>query len=175
MRALVLALIFPWLALTASPLAAQVTPAAEPQAELPDVPLPAELDRVLRDYERAWNAGNAAGLAALFAEDGVILQSNQPPVRGRAAIEAAYAGQGPGGSLRLRAFAHAVSGTVGYVIGGYGFGGGRRDAGKFTLALQRAADGRWMIFSDMDNTNAAPQTRKPINAPHPEAAPAARS
>lgn len=175
MRALVLALIFPWLALTASPLAAQVTPATEMQAELPDVPLPAELDRVLRDYERAWNAGDAAELAALFAEDGVILQSNQPPVRGRAAIEAAYASQGPGGSLRLRAFAFAVSSTVGYVIGGYGFGGSRRDAGKFTLALQRAADGRWMIFSDMDNTNAAPQARKPIDAPHPAAAPAARS
>jgi len=167
MRALVLALIIPWPALTAGPVAAQVTPASEPQAELPDVPLPAELDRVLRDYERAWNAGDAAGLAALFADDGVILQSNQPPVRGRAAIEAAYAGQGPGGSLRLRAFAHAVSGTVGYVIGG-----GRRDAGKFTLALQRAADGRWMIFSDMDNTNAAPQARKPMDAPQPVAPPA---
>lgn len=175
MRALVLALIIPWLALTASPVAAHVTPAPEPQAELPDVPLPAELDRVLRDYERAWNAGDAAGLAALFADDGVILQSNQPPVRGRAAIEAAYAGQGPGGSLRLRAFAHAVSGTVGYVIGGYGFGGGRRDAGKFTLALQHAADGRWMIFSDMDNTNAAPQARKPMDAPQPVAPPAGRS
>lgn len=89
MRALVLALIFPWLALTVSPVAAQGAPAAQTQTPLPDVPLPAELDRVLRDYERAWNAGNAAGLAALFAEDGVILQSNQPPVRGRAAIEAA--------------------------------------------------------------------------------------
>ncbi len=175
MRALVLALIIPWLALTAGPVAAQVTPASEPQAELPDVPLPAELDRVLRDYERAWNAGDAAGLAALFADDGVILQSNQPPVRGRAAIEAAYAGQGPGGSLRLRAFAHAVSGTVGYVIGGYGFGGGRRDAGKFTLALQRAADGRWMIFSDMDNTNAATQARQPMDAAQPAAPPAGRS
>jgi len=172
MRALVLALIIPWLALTASPLAAHVAPTPEPQSELPDVPLPAELDRVLRDYERAWNAGDAAGLAALFADDGVILQSNQPPVRGRAPIEAAYAGQGPGGTLRLRAFAYAVSGTVGYVIGGYGFGGGRRDAGKFTLALQRAADGRWMIFSDMDNTNAAPQARKPMDAPQPVAPPA---
>lgn len=175
MRALVLALIFPWLALTVSPLAAQGAPAAQTQTPLPDVPLPAELDRVLRDYERAWNVGDAAGLAALFADDGVILQSNQPPVRGRAAIEAAYASQGPGGSLRLRALAFAVSGTVGYVIGGYGFGGSRRDAGKFTLALQRAADGRWMIFSDMDNTNAAPQARKPIDAPHPAAAHAARS
>jgi len=175
MRALVTALIIPWLALTASPLAAQVTPAPEPRAELPDVPLPSELDRVLRDYERAWNAGDAAGLAALFADDGVILQSNHAPVRGRAAIEAAYARQSPGGSLRLRAFAHAVSGTVGYVIGGYGFGGGRRDAGKFTLALQRAADGRWMIFSDMDNTNAAPQVRKPMDAAQPAAPPAGRS
>ncbi|CAM0118048.1 hypothetical protein SMG44B_100052 [Stenotrophomonas maltophilia] len=39
-----------------------------------------------------------------------MLQSNQPPMRGRSAIEAAYAGRG-GGPLRLRALAYAVEGN----------------------------------------------------------------
>ena len=54
--------------------------------------------QTLRGYaseaEQAWRSGDAKALATLFAEDGFVLQSNQPPVRGRSAIEAAYAGQG---------------------------------------------------------------------------------
>ena len=30
---------------------------------------------------------------------------------------------------------------------------GRPDVGKFTLTLRKGADGRWLIFSDMDNGN----------------------
>src|SRR5688572_10747688 len=68
------------------PLAAQVTPpatapapAAAPAPTLPSVALPAALDRVLRDYERAWRANDAPALAALFAEDGFVMQGGRPP------------------------------------------------------------------------------------------------
>ena len=54
----------------------------------PSVTLPAELDRVLRDYERLWKAGDAAGLAGLFAENGMALSNGRPPAMGRAAIAA---------------------------------------------------------------------------------------
>jgi hypothetical protein len=39
---------------------AQSNPAAE---RMPSVDLPTVLDRVLRDYERAWGGGDAAALA----------------------------------------------------------------------------------------------------------------
>ena len=129
---------------------------AAPVAELPSVQLPPELDRVLRDYEAAWGRGDAAGLAALFAEDGFILQGGRAPVRGRGAIQAAYAGQG-GAPLRLRALASATAGTVGYIIGAYGYGDAAGDVGKFTLTLRRGPDGRWLIFSDMDNASRPPR------------------
>src|SRR5215217_3265749 len=102
---------------------------------LPSVELPSELDRVLRDYERGWRAGDAAGLAGLFAEDGFVLQGGRPPVRGRAAIQSAYTGQA-GGPLRLRALAYATADTVGYVLGAYGYGDTPGDIGKFTLTLR---------------------------------------
>ena len=134
-----------------------VAPAARAQAidstaVLPSVVLPAELDRVLRDYERSWRAGDAAALAGLFADDGFVLQGGRPPVRGRAAIEAAYAGQG-GEPLRLRALAYATSDSVGYIVGAYGYGSDTADMGKFTLTLRRSRGGRWLVFSDMDNTS----------------------
>jgi ketosteroid isomerase-like protein len=124
---------------------------------MPSVTLPPELDRVLRDYEKAWRAGDAPALAALFTEDGFVLQSNRPPARGRAAIQAAYTGAA-GGDLRLRGLAFATSGDLGYIIGAYGYGDDRPDVGKFTLTLRRVAD-RWLIASDMDNGNAMPQRR----------------
>ncbi|ACF49842.1 DUF4440 domain-containing protein [Stenotrophomonas maltophilia] len=134
---------------------AESTKAAQP---LPDAALPATLDRVLRDYEQAWRSGDAKALAALFAEDGFVLQSSQLPVRGRSAIEAAYSGQG-GSPLRLRALAYSVDGNTGYIIGAYRYGNNMGDTGKFTLTLKRVGDGPWLIFSDMDNGNAPPRAR----------------
>lgn len=144
------------LALSSPLLAADGPPPAPAATALPDVPLPAPLDRVLRDYEQAWRAGDAKALAGLFAEDAFILQSNQPPVRGRDAIEHAYAGQG-GGPLRLRASACSMEGSTGYIVGAYRYGTTAADTGKFTLTLKRVGDGPWLIFSDMDNTNAPPR------------------
>lgn len=153
--------------LAAEPALAQSAPAPDTVQALPSIVLPPELDRVLRDYERAWRAGDAAALAALFAEDGFVLQSNRPPVRGRAAIQAAYAGEG-GGPLRLRALAFASEDTIAYIVGGYGYGDQPGDMGKFTLTLRRAPGKPWLIHSDMDNQNAAP---KPRNAPQAPSGP----
>lgn len=81
----------------------------------PSVTLPAELARVLRDYEAAWSARDAHGLAELFAEDGFVLPNGGIPVRGRAAIEKYYTGHG--GPLALRAFAFGLDGSVAYILG----------------------------------------------------------
>lgn len=120
-------------------------------AREPSVVLPAEIDRVLRDYERGWQARDAEMLASLFTEDGFILRPGHPPVRGRANIQRAY--EGSGGALALRALSVSVSGDTGYIIGGYSRSPYLPDVGKFILALQRDASGEWMIAADMDNGN----------------------
>lgn len=126
-------------------------PAASQPAALPVVPLPGPLARVLTDYETAWQNRDAAALAALFAEDGFVLSSGSPPVRGRAAIEKHYTGAG--GPLSLHAFAFGTEGSTGWIIGGFGHHPGAVDDGKFTLTLRKGRDGRWLINSDMDNGN----------------------
>ncbi len=124
------------------------TPDQPPQ---PSVTLPAPLARVLSDYELAWRNKDAAALAALFAEDGFVLSSGAPPVRGRLQIQKHYTGQG--GPLALRALAFEAEGSVAYIIGGFAKQKGAPDIGKFTLTLRKGADGRWLIMSDMDNGN----------------------
>ena len=135
--------------------------AAPPTGQLPSVALPPQLDRVLRDYERAWRSGDARSLAALFSVDGFVLPNGRAPVRGRDAIARHYTGQG-GGDLRLRALAYATADTIGYIVGAYGYGDTQGDMGKFTLTLRRTPGGPWEIFSDMDNGN---QPRRPITTP----------
>lgn len=129
---------------------------AEPPASgEPSVELPPEVARVLTDYEAGWKSGDAAALANLFAEDGFVLSNGGPPVKGRPAIQKLYTRNGS--PLSLRAFAYATNGDTGYIIGGYSGERGKPDNGKFTLTLRKAADGRWLIVSDMDNSNRRPQ------------------
>lgn len=151
------------LSLSTAPAAAEAPPATPPATATPSarpepsVALPADLARVLTDYETAWKARDAAALARLFAEDGYVLPGGQPPVKGRAAILRHYTGAG--GPLALRAFAFATDGGVGYILGGFARREGEPDGGKFTLTLRKDADGRWLIVSDMDSPNGTPQHR----------------
>lgn len=133
-----------------------------PVAPLPSIALPAEMERVLRDYERGWQASDAAALAALFTEDGMVLGNGRPPVRGRAAVQEAYTGAG--GPLALRALAFGGDDTVGYIIGGFAQREAEPDMGKFVLVLRREPGGSWRIAADMDNLNAMPR-RAPASAP----------
>jgi len=115
----------------------------------PSVDLPADLDRVLRDYERFWRSGEAEALAALFVEDGLIVRSGAW-IRGRAAIQEAY--RSASGPLRLRAIEYAADAGVGFIVGAYGYGEQLpvEDTGMFVLTLRRAVDGHWLIVSDLD-------------------------
>ena len=118
---------------------------------LPSVPVPAEVDGLLRAYERAWAANDAGALAALFAPDGFALPSEQPPARGHDSIRKAY-GHGGGQPTTLRALEYRASGDLAYVVGAYGPATPARDFGKFVLVL-RKVDGRWLIAADIENAN----------------------
>ncbi|GAB4031721.1 DUF4440 domain-containing protein [Spirosoma gilvum] len=118
---------------------------------LPSVTLPPDVARVLRDYERAWQARDADALVALFTPDGFVMQPNRPAIRGHANIKLAYS-RSAGSSLSLRALSFEQSGTVGYIIGAYRGSVAGPDIGKFILTLRKGADGRWLITADMDNS-----------------------
>ncbi|HEY7568172.1 MAG TPA: DUF4440 domain-containing protein [Gemmatimonadaceae bacterium] len=118
---------------------------------LPSIALPPDLDRVLRDYEKAWKASDANGLAALFADGRVVMTNSGRAVRGREGVRQMYSNGG--GPLVLRAMAYAADDTVAHIIGGYTLRPGEGDAGTFVLALVRSRGGPWLIAADMDRSH----------------------
>ena len=135
-------------------MALQPAPARSPEVVPSAIALPPALNRVLRDYERAWRHGNGPGLAALFTDDGLAVQSGSPIRQGRAAI--AQGITRPGGALQLTAYAFSMSDTVGYIVGGYRYPESTGPGGRFVLALRMGADGRWYIAADLDNSGPRP-------------------
>jgi ketosteroid isomerase-like protein len=126
------------------------------------VTLPAEVDRLLKDYEKAWIAKDTDALAKLFTSDGMALPSGQMPAQGEERIRKAYS-QSVGAPLNLRPVAYGASGELAYVIGGWGGASDKPEFGKFVLVLRRV-DGRWLIAADMDNSN-APRRAPPAAQP----------
>ena len=125
--------------------------APPPPLPLPSITLPPDLDKVLRDYETAWKASDATGLAQLFVDGRVVMTNSGRAVRGREAVRQMYANGG--GPLALRAMAYAAADTVAHIIGGYSLRPGEGDAGTFVLALVRSRGGPWLIVADMDKSH----------------------
>ena len=146
-------------ALAVSAMAARAQ-TADPPPPLSSVTLPPELARVLTDYETQWRHGGDS-LVKLFTGDAILTVGGKPPLRGHAALAAHYAG--PKGPLALRALAYSADGNTAWIVGGYTSQRGEPDIGKFILALRKGADGRWLIFSDMDTGNAP--MRRPAAPP----------
>ena len=121
----------------------------------PSVQIPAEFETLLRSYERAWSAKDAAALARLFSPGGMALPNGSPPAVGNEAIAAEYA-KNAGGPLSLRAIAFTQSNDLAYMVGGFSQSGSEPDIGKFVLVLRRGADGKWLIAADIDNLNFRP-------------------
>ena len=132
--------------------AAQFPPA--PAAPEPSVALPPPLERVLRDYESAWQRKDAAALAALFAEDGFVLSSGNPPVRGRAAIERHYSGERR--TARAARARLLDRGRDRLHPGRLRAARGRRRRRQVHAHAAARCGGRWWIVSDMDNGNGRP-------------------
>jgi len=133
---------------------------------LPSKVLPSELDRVLRDYERAWTAKDTVALSALFATDGIALPNGRPPALGAIQIQSALS-TGPGSPLALRALSYSIANNLAYVVGGWTTSPGKPDLGKFVLVLRRDANDRWLIVADIDNLNSrppAPSTSSPADS-----------
>ncbi len=73
---------------------ASYSTASAPAVQNPAANSPEALIDALRDqFNSAYNAGDAAALAALFAEDAVLMPPGAPAVVGRSAIQARYAAQ----------------------------------------------------------------------------------
>ena len=124
------------------------------------------------DWVKAYNGGDAKAVAALYAEDALLLPPGAPGVRGRPAILEFFtkdiAGSKAGGAV----FAIApnadvgVSGNMGWESGTYTVTvkGAVVETGKY-LSVSRKKDGKWLYIRDTWNADAPPTPAAPPQAP----------
>lgn len=109
-------------------------------------------------WEAAWNAGDVDAIAALYAEDAVLLPQGSEPVEGRAAIREFWQmvmESDPGVTTDIETVEADVIGDVAIERGAYvntGPDGDHRDHGKF-IAIWSKADGEWKILRDIFNSS----------------------
>ena len=123
----------------------------------------AAIDAVEADYIAAYNAGDATGIAALFAEDG---RQSPPlsPALDKAGIEAAYAQTLAEGSFALEVDREDFI-TSGDMVASWGTftatvtppeGDPVVTSGRYGVVSRLQADGSWKIYRHMFNYEVPP-------------------
>lgn len=123
----------------------------------------------MADIEAAWKQayerGDAAALASLYAEDAIYLAPYMDAVRGRSAIEARLAetmGRMSARQVTIQRSDAGAAGDLAYGIGTFTLemrmAGAREpvnDNGKYITIAKRGADGSWKIYAHIWNTSMA--------------------
>ncbi|MGD8496497.1 MAG: SgcJ/EcaC family oxidoreductase [Gemmatimonadales bacterium] len=118
-------------------------------------------------FVQAFNTGDAAGVAAIYTDDAMVMAPGAPAVRGTAAIEGmmgSFFGEGPGPQLSIdtKNVELMMSPGVGHTAVATGSwtmnapDGTHLDHGK-ALVVWRQTDDGWKISRDMWNSDMAPQ------------------
>ena len=131
----------------------------------------AAIGKVRAAYEKAVGAQDAAGIAKLYAADGVEMPPNAPAAKGRPAIEAyhkAFAQQFMVHGITLTATETKVAGDTAIDVGTYKQslmfqkGGGMfDDKGKYVVLLKKDASGGWMVTHAIYNSDNPPPAPAP--------------
>jgi ketosteroid isomerase-like protein len=111
-------------------------------------------------FEEHIRKGETADVAAMYAEDGMIMPPNHARVQGRAGIAAYMKGMTDAGlSLRLTPTDEWIEGRMGVRTGSYVVldrEGKEIDHGKWLEIWNKGKDGQWLMLRDMWNSDDPP-------------------
>jgi len=122
----------------------------------------AAIDAANARFRDAMTRGDAAGAAANYAEDAMIMMSNEAAWQGRAGITAGLGGML--GQMTVKEFSNKttdvmVSQDLAVETGTFGWtlqpkeGKEITDKGKYVTVWRRQADGEWKIVRDINNSD----------------------
>lgn len=119
-----------------------------------------DIEILEKQFQEAFNAGDAAGVARFYAEDARLLPPNTDILEGRPAIEGfmrEFFLANP--TLSFGSTAFHESGDLAVAIGTYELelrpegAEAQKDSGKYIEVWKRQPDGSWLIAADMFNTS----------------------
>jgi uncharacterized protein (TIGR02246 family) len=132
------------------------TTAADESAALADVRR--AIDRGNAQWSEGWAKGDAAMVAAVFADDGVQLAGSGKLIKGRQQIaerqKAAMQGADPGVKVTVTTVNVWLDGDTAYETGKYKYeykekGKPGVDEGRYVTIWKRQKDGSWKLTMDM--------------------------
>lgn len=107
-------------------------------------------------WQTAYNAGDAAALAALYAQDGKVMAPGSETASGRAAIEAYFKAEiAKGGKNAITVKEVFEGGDFAIDVGGWvtnAADGKHLDHGSF-VTIYKKVDGAWKIYRDTWNSS----------------------
>lgn len=118
-------------------------------------------------YVAASNEGDPEALAALYAEDALLLPPDHEPIMGREAIVEFWR-QGTDSGLEVSTLRLEVDGDVAYMVGRYRLPPTEdeaADSGQYVLCLKRQADGAWKLTADIWNGSGETDERGADDSP----------
>lgn len=119
-------------------------------------------------FEDHMRKGDTAAVAAMYAEDGVILPPNHARVQGRAGIAAFMKEMTDAGySLKLTPMDEWIEGALGVRSGSYivlDKDQKEVDHGKWMEVWRKGDDGKWLMVRDMWNSDDPPPPPPPTEA-----------
>jgi uncharacterized protein (TIGR02246 family) len=124
---------------------------------------PAPINNVRAQFQTAFNAGDAAAIAALYTDDAISLPDHHAALEGKAAIQqylqGMFAQYTP--NISITPGDTEITGDIAHEHGTYSLtmtpkagGNAMSENGKYLIVLKRQADGSWKVHHDMDNAAA---------------------
>jgi uncharacterized protein (TIGR02246 family) len=138
--------------------------AAVAGAPADDVASRAEIETLRSGWKAAADKKDAAAVAALYADDAVLVTTESPPANGKAAIQATL-------TQMLGTVSNTTIDSKDLVIAGndaYDYGSFKQDvkaadgktstaAGYYMVSIKKQADGSWKIYRHVSTTPPVPK------------------
>lgn len=120
-----------------------------------------DMKKILEDfdeaYNEAFNRGDAAGCAAFFTDDVMLLPPDEPMIVGKEAFEESYRSrikQNTGGTHTNALVDYGVEGDLAYQVGTFAIADSDPpEQGKFVNVLKRQPDGSWKVCVSIFNSD----------------------
>jgi uncharacterized protein (TIGR02246 family) len=115
-------------------------------------------------FSAAFNSNDASAVAALFADDAIVMPASQSAVEGRTAIQSLYEAMFKANAAKI-----AITSLETQVAGDWAYDRGNatvtitpksgkpvEESSKYLVVLKRLPGGLWKIYRDIDNSNSPP-------------------